>query len=161
MALVIVNTPTTSASANSYVSLAEALAYITDRIPDTDILAAWSTLTANQKALYLVNASRALDTMVTWIGNKYSRDQGLMWPRYDAFVQGYYVNNILFPQAVKDATVEMAAWFMQNDGKVSVTENAAFDSIKVGPINIDFSEKVGGTKDKYFPDIVTSSLATL
>jgi hypothetical protein len=111
--------------------------------------------------MYVVNATRSVDASCDWIGYKYSRDQKMDWPRYDVWVDTFMLDVTIVPAAVKEATCEMAIWSMSNNGLVAVGQNAAFDSIKVGPINIDFSEAVGGSSDKYFPDIVAMLLRDL
>lgn len=158
MTITVVSDPL-NPSANSYVSLAEMLAYVTDRVPNTAVSTAWTALSSNAKATYLVNATRSLDYSVQWIGDRYSRDQKMDWPRVNAYVDGFYLDNTTVPAAIKDAACEMAVWSMQNNGVVSIQQNQAFDSIKVGPINIDFNEQVGGTSEKYFPDVVAALLS--
>lgn len=153
MALVVNNTPLDSAN-NSYASLAESDEYVATRIVDEATRTAWEDLDEDQKATYLVNASRTLDDLAEWIGDKYSRDQGLDWPRVNAYVDGYIVDQITFPPPVVEATIEMAVWSMTNSGAVTVSNNSQYDSIKVGPIAIDFNESAGIASTRHFPDIV-------
>lgn len=163
MALVVDNSPL-SPTCNSYASVAEMDAYVTDRVPDPAVKSAWDGLSDELQATYLVNATRTIDSCAEWIGRKYYREQRLDWPRYDAYVDGYLLDVDVFPSAVVEATCEMAIWAMQNAGLVAIQQNVTFDSVKVGPITIDFNEQVGGSMDKYFPDIVAmilSDLATL
>jgi len=134
--------------------------YLRDRVSET-VFDLWDALDVEVQRTYMVNATRFLDYAVEWIGDRYSRDQRLDWPRVNAFFDGYYLDPITFPQQVMDAACEMARWMMENDGVISVAQNAAFDSIKVGPIAIDFNENVSGTKDKYFPDVVAYILSGL
>lgn len=144
-----------SPTCNSYVTVAEADAYVTDRITDAPTKTAWSALSADAKATAVVNATRAVDNFADFIGSKYSRDQNLKWPRYNAWVDGYYLDPDKVPLAIKEATIEMAAWTTVNKGQIAVEQaGAAYDSIKVGPINIDFNESNNGPQYKYFPDIV-------
>lgn len=159
MALVVDNSPL-SPTCNSYASLAEMSTYVTDRASEA-VAEAWLDLDPAEKARLLVNATRTIDSSAEWIGRKYFREQKLDWPRYDAYVDGYLLDVDVFPTAVVEATCEMAIWAMQNAGLVAVQQNAAFDSVKVGPITIDFNEKVGGSMDKYYPDIVPMILADL
>lgn len=158
MALVVNNEPL-DPSANSYVSLAEMVAYLTDRVVNQAYLTAWTRLSADQQARYLVNATRFLDSAVSWIGDRYYRDQQLDWPRLNAYYDGFLLHTTEFPTRVKEACCEMAMWQMENNGAISTGENAQFDKIKVGPIEIDFNEQVGGTPQKYFPDVVAMLLA--
>lgn len=160
MALVVVTDPF-SQSANSYVSVAEVTDYVTTRVPDSSVAAAWSALTADQKAMYVVNATRSVDAACDWKGYPYYKDQKLKWPRCEVIVDTWLLLSTVVPSSVKEATCEMALWAMTNGGQISVGQNAAFDSIKVGPINIDFNEQVGGSADKYYPDIVAILLREL
>lgn len=153
MALVVNSTPLDPAC-NSYASIAAADEYVSTRVPDSAARTAWAALTVDQKGMYLVNASRAIDSFVDWVGDRYTRDQGLSWPRINAYVDGWLLDNITFPIQVVQATVEMAVWSMSNSGATSVTNNAQFDSIEVGPINIDFNESSGLPSQSYFPDNV-------
>jgi hypothetical protein len=153
MALVVNNTPMAPAN-NSYASLAEADEYVATRISDEQIRTAWDDLDEELKSAYLVNGSRTLDSLCDWIGDKYSRDQGLKWPRVNAYVDGYVIDQITFPRPVIEATIEMAIWSMTNSGDVGVASNSQYDSIKVGPIAIDFNEGAGIASTSYFPDIV-------
>lgn len=157
MALVVNSTPLDPAN-NSYASLAGSDEYVSTRIPDAAVQTSWAALTAELKGAYLVNASRTLDDLCNWIGDKYSRDQGLRWPRVNAYVDGYLLDSTTFPKAVVEATVEMAVWSMTNSGDVSTSSNAQYDSIKVGPIAIDFNEGAGLPANFYFPDIVAMLL---
>ena len=160
MALVVDSDPL-SATCNSYVSVQVMDDYVADRVPDPAVKVAWDALTDPQQAMYLVNATRSIDSYASWIGRKYTREQSLDWPRYDAWVDGYMLEVSIVPPAVIEATCEMVVWMMQNAGVVAVQQNAAFDSIKVGPIALDFNEGAGGSKEKYFPDIVAVILGDL
>lgn len=157
MALVVNSTPLSPAN-NSYASLADAAEYVVTRIIDTTIAATWDDLDDEVKGAHLVNASRSLDSYCQWIGDRYSRDQGLKWPRVNAYVDGYLVDQITFPKPVVEATIEMALWLMTNSGAVGVSSNSQYDSIKVGPIAIDFNEDAGIPTTSYFPDIVSMLL---
>lgn len=152
MALTVVATPLDPAC-NSYVSLAEMVTYVSERMSEADA-ELWNELDSASKARYVVNATRALDSFVEWIGVRYSDTQKLKWPRFEAEVDGVDLDYLTFPQAVKHATCELAFWMASNDGSVAVRQQAAFDSVKVGPININFNEQAGGSLDKYFPDSV-------
>lgn len=157
MALVVNSTPLDAAN-NSYASLAASDEYVVTRVVDAEIQDTWDSLDTEVKATYLVNASRTLDNLCQWIGDKYSRDQGLKWPRVNAYVDGYVVDQITFPRPVVEATIEMALWLMANSGDVGVASNSQYDSIKVGPIAIDFNEAAGIASTSYFPDIVAMLL---
>lgn len=156
MTLVVDSTPL-SPTNNSYASVEEATEYVSTRV-SLDMFSSWDSLDDEDKKKYLVNASRALDSMCEWIGDRYSRDQGLKWPRMNAWVDGWLLDQTTFPKAVVEATIEQALWSMDNSGAVSVTGNSQFDSIKVGPIAIDFNESAGLATQEFFPDIVAALL---
>lgn len=160
MTLVVNSTPL-DPSQNSYVSLTEMLDYVSTRVADASVLTAWQALSAAQQALYVVNASRSLDTACTWIGDRYSRDQTMHWPRVNAWVQGFLLDVLTVPVRVKEATCEMAIWSMQNNGATSVTNQESFERIWVGPLKINFNDNTGNPAYQYFPDVVAYLLSEL
>lgn len=158
MALVINSTPLDPAQ-NSYVSLAEMVAYLNDRVPDPTVFDAWDNLESAAQAAYLVNATRALDASETWIGDQYSRDQRLRWPRTSAYIEGFLLDVITTPPAVKEATCEWVIWSMQNNGAISVANQEQFERIWVGPIKLNFNTGDGQPATTYFPPIVAQILS--
>jgi hypothetical protein len=156
MALIVDNEPL-SLTCNSYASIEEMSAYVEER-STAEAKAAWDALSPEEQAKYLVNMSRLLDSLCEWEGDRYYNYpyQVLAHPRYNLYIDGRLINTdaTVFPRPVVEATCEMVIWSMANDGAISVSQNSEFDSIKVGPLEIDFNEGAGGTKDKYFPDIV-------
>jgi hypothetical protein len=160
MALVVVTDPFDPAC-NSYASVAGMNEYVTTRVADAAVKTAWDALTNDQQALYLVNSTRALDNYVEWIGDRYSRDQRLSWPRVNAYYDSFLLDQISFPIQVVEATYEMAIWSMQNDGVIAVDQNTLYDQIRVGPIRIDFNTASGVSPKQYFPDIVAAILKDL
>lgn len=134
------------------------LDYVATRVPSSTTVTAWEDLDTEVQSLYLVNATRAIDMYVEWIGDKYSRDQRLDWPRVNAYVDSYLVDQITFPLPVVEATYEMALWMMANSGEVYVDQTSSYDAIKVGPITIDFNQQALGSARQYFPDIVAALL---
>jgi hypothetical protein len=143
---------------NSYASLGEMTTYVTDMVADASVADQWSDLDASVKAAYLVNASKRLDQLFDWIGERYSEAQGMKWPRYNACVDGYLLTSTIIPPAVRDAACEMAVWMMQNDGVISVGQSQAYSKIEVGPIQIDFNQNLATADRKYAPDNVPMML---
>lgn len=157
MALVIDTAPF-STTCNSYGNLAGMAEYVSTRVPNATTVSTWEDLDVEVQSMYLVNATRAIDMYVEWIGDKYSRDQRLDWPRVNAYVDSYLVDQITFPQPIVEATYEMALWMMTNAGEVYVDQSSSYDAIKVGPITIDFNQQALGSAKQYFPDIVAAIL---
>lgn len=157
----VVNDQPFSPDCNSYASLAGMADYVATRIPNAITVAAWTALSSDKKSMYLVNATRSIDSYVEWIGDRYSRDQKLDWPRVNAFDDGFLIDQISFPQRVIEATYEMALWMMVNSGEVYVDQSSSYDAIKVGPITIDFNQQVLGSARQYFPDVVAALIRDL
>ena len=156
-----IDTSPFSPTCNSYASLAGMLDYVQTRVANASVVTAWEDLDDDKKAMYLVNASRSIDSYVEWIGDKYSRDQRLDWPRVNAYVDSFIIDQISFPREVVEATYEMALWMMGNSGEVYVDQTSSYDAIKVGPITIDFNQQALGSARQYFPDIVAALLKDL
>lgn len=156
-----IDTAPFSPTCNSYASLAGMLDYVQTRVANASVVTAWEDLDDDKKAMYLVNASRSIDSYVEWIGDKYSRDQRLDWPRVNAYVDSFIIDQISFPREVVEATYEMALWMMSNSGEVFVDQTSSYDAIKVGPITIDFNQQALGSAKQYFPDIVAALLKDL
>ena len=117
MAITIVATAG-SASANSFVTLAEYLAYLDGRLNAT---AATGAATADQN-VSLVEATRELG-LLGWEGSRTDATQALAWPRSfalnpdapvpdDSVSPGYFATTEI-PQRVKDATCELALEFLR------------------------------------------------
>lgn len=160
MALVV-NTSPFDLACNSYASLAGMQEYVETRVPNAALSAAWTALTSEKKSMYLVNATRSIDSYAEWIGDRYSRDQRLDWPRVNAYRDGFLIDQTSFPIEVVEATYEMALWSMANSGEIFVDQSSAYDAIKVGPITIDFNQAILGSAKQYFPDILASLLEDL
>ena len=90
--------------ANSYLAVADADTYHTDRGNS-----AWTGTDAVKQAA-LIKATAYLDAHYTWsTGVKYDDDNGLAWPRSGAIDKhGYSIDGDVIPQAVLDATAELA-----------------------------------------------------
>ena len=138
---------------NSYVSLAEANAYFTDRI-DT---AAWTAADDTMKSQALVTATCILEDE-PWTGYVSSRTQNLAWPRTGYF---YDPSDGLFrnlselgdvPDRVKKATYELAYHLVNNDGLLDSTSGV--DSIRVGEIEL---RGLSGSASS--PSVITRTVA--
>lgn len=153
MALVV-NADPFDPACNSYASVAEVDSYATDRAPDRSAAELWDGLDAEIKSIYVVDATRRLDGLFDWIGDQAYFSQKLGWPRINAIVENFYIDSTEFPEPVVDATCEMALWLAQNNAAISVQQSQAYSALKVGPITIDFNDKLASQTQKYVPDIV-------
>lgn len=98
------------ASANSFVTLAEANAYMAARL-NTD---AWTD--ADDAGVALAEATRELG-LCRWLGLRVDDTQALAWPRQlvldpDSPSRIWYAETVI-PQRVKDATCELALEFLR------------------------------------------------
>lgn len=122
MAVTIVAT-SGSASANSFVTLAEANTYMEARLNST----LWDAATDDSKNRSLVEATRELCNL-TWQGYAADDSQALVWPREwvtdpDSPTLDYYESTEI-PTRLKNATCELAFQFI----KAGTTDVAALDS---------------------------------
>lgn len=150
-----------SLTCNSYIDVAFMDDYVTTRVYDPAVKVAWDALTNDLQATYLVNATRLIDGACEWIGDKYSREQLLKWPRSHAIVDGYLLDVTLIPEKLKEAIAEMVIFTLGNDGLISVREQESLQSVKVGPINVRFNNDTGQPANRYFPDIIAYLLRDL
>ena len=125
MAVTIVATAG-SATANSFISEVEQIAYMATRLNAT----AWttvtgSTCTATEKQA-MVEATREL-SMLNWHGRRSDTTQALAWPRWYVTnpdsPTGWIYDTAIVPQRVKDATCELAFQFLN----AGTTDLAAVD----------------------------------
>ena len=97
MATIIVEDGTGKANSNSYISEADFATWLTDR---------GLTLTGDAGE-QLIKANDFLETLI-YIGNKYSEAQALQWPRYNVYIDGYYVEYSTIPKDLKTAQMQFA-----------------------------------------------------
>ena len=139
------------ASANSYVTVAEADAYFATSFGRT----AWGSASAANKEIVLIESTRLLDSLVSWKGYVKSDTQALRWPRtYVPNIDGRYISDSIVPKDVKNAVFELAYSLLSNGG-FQASENE-LAKVKVGPVSIDFSDTV---KSNGLPKMVRDMIA--
>jgi hypothetical protein len=149
--MALITTPGAS-DANSYVSVAEASEYFSLSYNRT----AWANASNRDKEKSLAEATRLLDLFVKWNGYIASISQRLRWPRINVIdADGRVVDSGTIPQAIKNATCELAYSILSNDG-FDISENP-IDKVKVGPISVDFDIN---QKSIGFPKIVRDIIAS-
>lgn len=122
-----------SATANSYITLAEADAYLEAR----SNVSLWDAASDATKNIALVESQRWL-TVLGWLGLRSDTVQALAWPRQnvtDPDDPNYnYFDSDEVPQRVKDAQSELALEFI----KAGATDISAFDpSVEIIEERID------------------------
>lgn len=125
--------------ANSYVDVTYADSYFSGHPFYAD---AWAEVAETfEKENLLKYASRQLDTMFVWVGDRFSTTQGLDWPRNNAYdYYGVLIPYNSVPERIKQATCEMAYWATKGDQTVLTdSETQGITKLKVDVIELDFS----------------------
>lgn len=128
------------ASANSFCSVADFKLYWSSKlIPSGQ--ASPDSFSDDDIERGLMMATTEIDRE-GWLGDAVTSTQALQWPRYDVYYRsGAFVASDVIPQAIKDATCEMAYALLLEP---SVTEDdglSRFSSISVGNGEIDLSPR--------------------
>lgn len=125
------------ASANSFVSVAEADTYFSYH----RFASLWTEAETPDKEKALVMATRRLDTE-NYFGQKVTTTQALKWPRYDVFDEdGIAVPTTAIPQRIKDATCDLALEYLRSDPTSQVAEGLLqFSKIALPGITLEMRE---------------------
>jgi hypothetical protein len=125
------------ASANSYVTLADADAYF-ETTPDS---ANWDDKTNDQKNRALISATRWIDAL-SFYGDRCSETQALKWPREDYKVDGIELACTLIPVGIEIATYELAR-ALANDTD-AITGNTGttgiYDEVELGELKVKYNK---------------------
>ena len=119
---------------NSYVELAEATAYFTDRL-DVD---AWDTASDIRKGQALVTAALYLNDM-KWVGTIANESQTLAFPRNGVYFDPTMGTDIVLdstkvPTRIINANYELAYHLLNNDGLLDDTGQV--DELSIGSIKL-------------------------
>ena len=144
------------ASANSYITVADADLYFTDRYSSDE----WDALGDEVKAKLLVTASLQLDWRVDWIGVKQTVEQAMEWPRVDvACMEPLYgtVEAPALPPILSKAVCELAVYLVEYGDPSALND---LDAIRLSRLSIDFNEdKKSGTD--LVPDFLCAMLSSI
>lgn len=128
---------TGKSDANSYISLADAETYFTNR----GIPAAWSAATNAEKEAALVSATQFIDANYEWAtGVIGSETQALGWPRsgaYDRF--GRSISSTVVPPRVEDACCEASLRALSGDLLADQTQKVIEEEV-TGAVRVRYSE---------------------
>lgn len=127
----IVEDGTGLATADSYVSEADATAYFADRGSPT----AWTGASSANREAALRYATAWLDGRYRWVGAVVRSTQALRWPRCSAEDdEGRLLASNTVPQRVKDATCEAALSHLSNALNATLERGGEIEREKVGPL---------------------------
>ena len=133
----IIDATLQGASANSYVTLAEADAYF-ETVPDSST---WTDKTDDQKNRALISATRWIDAL-SFYGDRCTETQALKWPREDYKVDGIKLVCTLIPQQVKVATYELARAFANDTDSITGTNGTSglYDEVELGELKVKYKD---------------------
>lgn len=127
-----------ASDANSYLSVAEATALLSD-LPASSGVAAWLALTTAQKEQTLVAATMAINPL-HWKGQPASTDQSLAWPRR-IVADYYYAPEDELPIDFRIGVAYMAAFLGTNGGYTGISNsdggatryrNSEYEEVELG-----------------------------
>ncbi|MGA0925936.1 MAG: DnaT-like ssDNA-binding protein [Burkholderiaceae bacterium] len=123
------------ASANSYVTLADADAYF-ETTPDATN---WDDKTNDQKNRALISATRWIDAL-SFYGKRCSETQALKWPREDYKVDGIELACTLIPIGIEVATYELARAFANDTDAItgSTGTTGIYDQVELGELKVKY-----------------------
>lgn len=165
---IVVEDGTGKADANSYISVADAQAYIEGRLNSDS----WNNASADQKAIAVLMATRSVDVNMEWFGYRVGTVQALDWPRLyvpdKRLTMYHYVRDPLAPVGiygpvypqdevpvrVKDATAELAAEMLKTD-RAAEWDALGVSSVGLGQgaIAVDFASNAAALKKIFTPQV--------
>ena len=125
------------ASANSYVTLAEANTYF-ETVPDSTT---WADKTDDQKNRALISATRWIDAL-SFYGDRCSETQALTWPRADYKVDGIELACTLIPVGIEVATYELARALANDTDAItgSTGTTGLYDQVELGELKVKYKD---------------------
>ena len=147
------------ANANSYITLAEADAFVEAMVLSTDA-AQWDSGNTDSRNRALTAAAQRLDRE-RFLGARTNDTQALQWPREgvrkpDTYVRSYtsgfpfrltedYYTNTEIPDQVKRAQIELAVYLHNNKDGISLSGLNDYKNVKIGNLDVtpDKSGAVG------------------
>jgi len=125
------------ASANSYVTLADADAYF-ETTPDSGT---WTDKTNDQKNRALISATRWIDAL-SFYGARCGTTQALKWPREDYTVDGIDLACTLIPVGIKVATYELARALANDTDAItgSTGTTGIYDQVELGELKVKYNK---------------------
>jgi hypothetical protein len=137
------------ASANSYVTLAEADTYF-ETVPDSST---WTDKTDDQKNRAIISATRWIDAL-SFYGDRCTETQALKWPREEYKVDGIELACTLIPADIKYATYELARALANDTGAITdaTGETGIYEAVELGDIKVKYnkSSQAVGTVNNVF-----------
>lgn len=148
-------------NANSYVSLADANAYLA-AVPLAN-LATWEALSDEVKECLLIFATRILDQKTSWNGMKTVAASSLRWPRVGVYdCDSNVIASDAIPPGVTAAVCDLALWFSV-DGRnpLTVSDSQGIQQLSVDVISITYKADHDATATQALPRGLNDTLCGL
>ena len=162
------------ANANSYITLAEADAFVEAMINSTDV-SKWSTGTDDNRNRSLAAAAERLDRE-RFLGARATDTQARQWPRTgvrkpDTYVNTYatgfpfrisedYFTDTEIPDQIKRAQIELAVYLKNNTDGISLSGLNDFKNVKIGSLDVT-PDKAGAVGADHVPPMFERYLTGL
>ncbi|MGI9313568.1 MAG: DnaT-like ssDNA-binding protein [Luminiphilus sp.] len=162
-----INATAGEATANSYLTLADAQAIIDGLIEDDDVTA-WASATTDQKNRALYTAAQRIDRE-RFLGARATDTQAMQWPRTgvrkpDTYINTYavgfpfrittdYFTDTEIPDQVKKAQAVLAAYLNNNKDGLGLSGLEDYKTVVVGSISVT-PDKTGAVGADRIPPIV-------
>jgi hypothetical protein len=154
MASVIVEDGTGLATANSYISVADAGTYFEKHLYGSDFTGA----SAANQAIAVMMATRLLDDFFKFEGQKIGSVQALEFPRFGITDRsGYLIDAATLPTELTEATAELAKWLIASD-RTADASGKGFKRLVAGSLTM---EPDTGDKAPVIPDVVSKMLVAI
>ena len=144
-----INATLKSATANSFVTLAEADAYF-ETVPDST---QWDNKQDDKKNRALISATRWIDTLVFY-GDRCDSSQALSWPRNNYHVDRVELVCSAIPDDIKYATYELANALANDTDAITgnTGDTGLYEAVKFGDMEVKYntSSQAIGTVNNVF-----------
>ena len=125
-----------SATANSYVTLAEANTYF-ETVPDSTT---WDNKTDDQKNRALISATRWIDSF-NYFGDRCDDGQALKWPRNNYHVDNVELACTSIPVNIKYAQYELARALANETDAITGNKgtDGVYEEVKIGEMEVKYN----------------------
>jgi len=127
-ATIVVEDGTGKTDSNSYISEADFGTYATDR----------GVTVAGTAAVLLIQAMDYIEQQ-NYQGYKQSKEQALLWPRNDVYIDGYYLDTDVIPTLLKDALCEVALGIDAGNNPLASLDRTTKRE-KVGDLEVEYTD---------------------
>ena len=145
------------ASANSYVTVAEATTYLDNHKRSAE-LALWTAASDDDKARAVIAATTHVDSYYEFVGYRTTTTQALKWPRAGVMTRDgdAYLDQDTIPQLLKDAVCEQAFVEVQSD-RAADSSTCGIHRVKADVLEVEF-DGIESQEQKVVADIVAAML---